>query len=346
MRNASFRSRGLQVAVVVVAGVALPLCSAGALSPVSAPNATHCATTANGGDNDVHLTVTGAQAVPTTLKISTSHVTRDQAGATWTDTRVGGADKVSRNAITVKGSGQFNCLSHGLIFYDDNSTNWNDWHYRSGLKVYQPNLVADQMVIRNEGDSVEVNSSSSAVGTNFRLSRSWLDGSHDDCFQNDAYLDGVVLQGNLMQCYVAFSSRQTGTALDGSHRVEILDANIVVLQPTASVYKVTSPGTGGWFKWDDNSAVALRLALWNNTFVASQLPNHTGLGLNGQIAAPDDCFGNVIDWLGPVGGFPASALASWNTKCPGGFTFLEGQAALDDSTSKIASWHANNPSVG
>ena len=50
---------------------------------------------------------------------ATTHATNDYRGATWTDTRTGGADGVSRYALVVTGSGQQNGLYGGTITYYD-----------------------------------------------------------------------------------------------------------------------------------------------------------------------------------------------------------------------------------
>ena len=149
-----------------------------------APGWAHIYSPAEGGDNTV-TAVTGTQAVNQTWTVASSHQTRNYTGATWTDTRTGGADGVSRYALRVRGAGLQNGLYGASITYSEPSTLWDDWHYRSGLKIEQAQFVADRILVRNEGDAVKVGVNGTQNGNNFRLSRSWVDGSHDDCFQQE-----------------------------------------------------------------------------------------------------------------------------------------------------------------
>jgi hypothetical protein len=215
----------------------------------------------------------------------------------------------------------------GTITYADNSTNWDDWHYRSGLKVEKNNFVADRLTVRNEGDAVKVGVNGSQGGSNFRLSRSLIDGTHDDCFQNDEGLGGIVLQQDFFSsCYSGISARPS-SSINASNKLMIIDSSIINTEVKDSCYKPSKygcPNHAGFLKWDESSN-GLKLVLWNNTFATSSYPEIGSMEMNAPIATigngrTDNCHGNVIDWLGaPSGPEFEDAFAdflTWLPRCP------------------------------
>ena len=146
-----------------------------------APLSSHIYSVAEGGDNTV-TAASGPQAVGQTWAPNVTHVTTDYRGASWTDTRIGGANGSSLTAFRVQGSGSMNGMYGGTITYADNSTLWDDWHYRNGLKVEQPRFVADRITVVNEGDGVKNGGS----GSDFRLAHSWVNGSQSESFSRAA----------------------------------------------------------------------------------------------------------------------------------------------------------------
>src|SRR6478752_5199705 len=117
--------------------VAIPS-SAGAAAPLYG----HCQTSANGGDNTVNTTssdLINSDSSPAgdmvNLNTSTSHLTQDFNHHTVVDVRDGGADGSSRTGVHLQGSGTQRCIYRLHYGYLDSSTNWDDWHYRGGVKV-------------------------------------------------------------------------------------------------------------------------------------------------------------------------------------------------------------------
>lgn len=317
-----------------------------------APGYAHLEDAAHGGDNTV-TAFTGTQAVPTTWSTSSSHLTRRYTGATFTDTRTGGADGNSRTAFTATGSGLQNGTIGGVIAYNDASTLWDDWHYRSGYKVEQAEYVADRVTIRNEGDAFKVQAGARDV----RLSRSFIDGSHDDCIQADYGMDGTAIEKVLAwSCYNGISARPSGT-IDASSSVLSMTDSILTVADKASCYKPASygcPNHAGWLKWDPNEATALRVSFANVTFAASSYPEIGSLALNAPIATQvqtpngpvtltnaQACHDVTLDFTGPaseVSAFMADA-STWQDDCPTGLVINTGQAAIDDLFAKAVAWH-------
>lgn len=318
-----------------------------------APAYAHIYAPADGGDNTV-VAAGGVHAVNETVAVNVPHQTQDYRGATWTDTRSGGADGSSRYSLRVRGNGDLGGSIGGKITYLDGSTNWDDWHYRSGLKVEKNNFVADRLTVTNEGDAVKVGVNGSQAGSNFRLSRSLIDGTHDDCFQNDEGLDGDVLEQNyLSHCYSGISARPSGT-INASKHVMLLDRNIVNVEDNNACYKPSKygcPNHAGWLKWDESSN-GLKLAMWHNTFATSSYPEIGSLELNAPIStlgngSSDNCFGNVIDWLGPTSGSEFNrAFAdymTWLPRCPD-TVFNAGTTAQAHYLGVVAAWNAEHAS--
>ncbi len=307
------------------------------IGPTNSPivHVAHC----KSADTMPHTTTTSTGPVQCMCRTVAKRTTWHDRGATGTS-----------NIVTIDGNSPFNCIVHG-VFINDRPDNdpWNLWHYRSGIKVAEPNTVVDQVHISNEGDGFKP----LRAGQSFELSNSWLQHTHDDCVQNDEYLDGGVLFNNYFDgCYSGISARRSsGTTFDGAGKVMRLEHNLLSLESMIACYKPTKyrcPDHGGFFKWEDGDlSVALPVALVANTFMATSLPSHQTLGIPAPIYlnSAANCTGNTIDWLGPVGGFPTADRAEWRTKCPD--TIInEGADARSDWNTKVAAWHAANPDVG
>ena len=304
-----------------------------------APTWAHIRSAVEGGDNTVTPITTDP--APGGTWSPGSHQTRDYSGHTITDTRSGGADGTSRFGLTISGSGTQNGLYGLRIAYDDASTNWDDWHYRSGLKLEQNQFVADQVLIRNEGDAFK------PKANDVRISRSWVDGSHDDCVQADYGHDGITLEDDLFdQCYSGISARPS-SSIDASKSTMLVERMLLMVSDKTSCYKPSSygcPTHAGWLKWD-TSTNGMRLSLTDATFAAASYPEIGSLALNAPVTRCDNV---TLDYMGAMTG---SDFTDWQTdrqtwidRCPG-VTVHEGPAALTDYQAKVDAWHQRNPTV-
>lgn len=268
--------------------------------------------------------------------------TRSYAGLTIRDTRTGGADGVSRYGVTIScaAGNAVSGLRGGTWWYDEPSTNWDDWHYRSGIKAECGNSVVDKVIIRNQGDAFKLKAD------DVRLSRSWIDGSHDDCVQADYGNNGNVIEQSLLQdCYSGISARPS-TVIDASGKGLLVTNTIVTVSDKPSCYKPETygcPNHAGWLKWEkDNPALGLKLLLDHVTFAASSYPEIGSLAMTAPV---NSCGSVVLDWTGPTSGteytkFLADA-DTWRAPCPDVVVNV-GAAARAHLDGQIAAWHASH----
>jgi hypothetical protein len=177
------------------------------------------------------------------------------------------------------------------------------YHYRAAFRAENtPSITVENVRATGYGDAFKFKANSSS----FTLRHVYVGHAFDDCLEND-YDNAVRVEDSLLNCYVGISSRpSSGQGGDPTH-VLTLDRVRLRLAPQPNVYKGTSPGTGGFFKWASDGA---RLAIDNSVFYAVQPPNHQDLGVPAETV---ECHGNVVLW-GGTGPFPGKA--SWQAKCP------------------------------
>ncbi|MBK5288883.1 MAG: hypothetical protein JJE46_10490 [Acidimicrobiia bacterium] len=273
------------VAILAALPLAVPQCH-------GAPSRTARCT-----DTNPRIEITGPQDV------------RDQPVPADTTLRARGATWIGNEdyPVGLLGRDTGACVVGGTIFGTwPDSDRWSKWHYRGALRFSQPGFSVIDVHVVNTGDGVKPKDHAGGAAQDFWISGSWIQHAHDDCLEND-YLHTGVIQDNLFDgCYVMFSARPSKT-LDGRDNVMVIDRNVGSLEPMRSVYKGSSPGTGGFFKWSSRPP---KVVLTNNVFMAVQPPNHGTLDPPPSTLA---CSGNVIVWLGQ-GVFPNAS--AWLSECP------------------------------
>ena len=120
-----------------------------------------------------------------------------------------------------------------------------------------------------------------------------------DCIESDDLEGGVIEDSLLDGCYVTFAARPRQRAkIDGSQNTWVIRDTLARLRPQSGVFKGTSPGHGGFFKWDP---LAPKLEIHDSIFGVDQLPNHNDLGIpDGKLTS---CSNNTVVWLGS-GAYP------------------------------------------
>ncbi|MGZ4677086.1 MAG: hypothetical protein ACXV8Y_11205 [Acidimicrobiia bacterium] len=221
-------------------------------------------------------------------------------GASW-----GGTDPYP---LSFLGTAPGACVVNGSVIGSWPDTDpWTDWHHRSALRFSQPDFTVFAMNIENTGDAIKPKDGDDGEAQDFVIFGNRVARAHDDCIEDDYLHAGTIADNLLDGCYVVFSARASNSGLDGTRNTLNINDNVAALEPMQSVYKGSSPGHGGFFKW---STEAPRVALTGNTLMVAQAPNH------GDLAPPSGlvtCSGNVIVWLGP-GEFPARD--AWRSACP------------------------------
>jgi hypothetical protein len=342
-------------ATLAVGALALAAC---------APAAAHCATTANGGDNDTQtsVTATGNRAPETyTLNHSSTppgdHITRTQTGKYW------GAPATSTDmfngpysdGLKVRGSGTFNCVVNGdfeNVEAGPLHTTYTTWGGRNGVEVQQASFVIDHAKLYHNGFGVAstTNPNSSAQdGHDLRVRNSWFEWNYNGAYRNDGLADGVVLEGNLMRCLNSCIHSIAPSSLGVSHNT-ILDGNLLTVGAAGGLIYAQGPneqcqGTPGvdfcdgadyqgWFENGTYGSTGVGYALWNNTFYANVYPKWGNLAPPTLTPYSDQtqvCHDNTIDvnyrgWSGADITKLLNDLTTWQSVCPTGLTIIADNA--------------------
>lgn len=204
------------------------------------------------------------------------------------------------------------CWSGGVAWDTDSwlSTPWETFHHSGAWNLRGPATVKNTAAV-NFGDSYRAECGTS--GFVFDSVRGLF--GHDDAVEADCNTSGTV-KNSIFTSFVIFSAQ--GGSTNGNANTVTLDGNYFELFPTPTVYKgpdttynkYPAPGTGGFFKTDQNSP---GFVIRNNVFVASVLPNHQTLGPPAIVRA---CSGNTIVWKNATVPFPLADAVAWLKKCP------------------------------
>jgi hypothetical protein len=206
------------------------------------------------------------------------------------------------------------------------STPWSTFHHTGGLDVKNPKFTIVGLRVHNIGDGIRI----IAGARDFRITGVHLSFMHDDCVENDQLYSGVIEDSLFDGCYVGFSARPAhGESADGHRNTETFRNNVVRLQPTPTVYKGHAPGTGGFFKWDEQGR-APKLVIEDNVFRADRRPNHQDLTVPRGYRVR--CRNNVVVWLGK-GPYP--------DRLPKCFRVTRDRRVWDRA---VANWYAAHPS--
>jgi hypothetical protein len=183
------------------------------------------------------------------------------------------------------------------------------FHHTGAFNIANPDSVVEGVRVHDYGDAINIREGAAR----FAVHGAHTTFIHDDCLQDDYLAAGVVTDSLFDGCYVGISTRPSAsnTTSDGHANRLVLDGSLLRLEPMPTVYKGPAPGTGGFFKWDEDAHRSPKLVLHDDVLRADQMPNHGSLGL------PDgydvECSGVTIVWLG-TGPFPEAA--AWRAACP------------------------------
>ena len=264
-------------------------------------------------------TLTGAQATAFTTTLAPNERV-DANAASWTGTTpypvyFDSGDDSCWDGGTVKGTFPV-------------STTWNTFHGTTGFGFGGARFTAAHPRVFNYGDAISVRTGSD----DFLVKDAYLSYIHDDCVQNDDLLAGTVDGSYLDGCYVAFSARRTsGTTFDGHLNTWNIKNSLVRLQAMPTVYKGSTAGHGGFFKWDDTALLSPKLNISNTVFRADQLTNHGDLLMPAGYDVT--CSNNTMVWLGP-GAFPGTL--------PSCFTITTDRSVWDAA---VRGWKSTHPGV-
>lgn len=201
------------------------------------------------------------------------------------------------------------------------SDSWDAMRSRKSFEVFSDKIIVENLRAHNYGDGITMKEG----GTNWTLRRVYFTQMRDDCVENDQLYVGTVDDSLFDGCYGGFSSRpgSSDSTSDGRNNLFTIKNSLVRLQPMQSVYSGSSPGHGGFFKWDNNSDRDNQLSLQNNIFRVDQLPNHGNLGVPADKLV--GCSNNIVVWLGS-GSYP-DAL-------PSCFTITTDKSVWDNAVAK------------
>ena len=143
---------------------------------------------------------------------------------------------------------------------------WADvWHHNGGwtLKNGNAGWIFDGVTVRHVGDAFNI----STTGEDFTIRHSYITDIRDDCVQNDEMYGGHVHDNFFDGCYVGFSARASGVAVDGHINTWTIEKNLVWIRPMYSVFKGDSPGNGQIIKWEKSLPQNAPHLVFTNNFV-------------------------------------------------------------------------------
>jgi len=181
-----------------------------------------------------------------------------------------------------------------------NKVTWeHPYHNAGGLVLQASNFLIENVSIVNHGDGIQTK------GDNNVIDGAYLADIHDDCIENDSLGSLLIKDSFFDGCYVAFSARPyRRDQYDGSKNLFEIRDTLVRLEKQPTVFLPRKygpdPGHGNFFKWESDPDKAIKLAVHNSIFLATDLPLHGGgLGVE-EISNLESCSNNVIVWTGPT----------------------------------------------
>jgi hypothetical protein len=265
------------------------------------------------------VTLTGSKTV-------TDYRSNPLAASTKVDARTATWYGSTAYPIFVEGGSSI-CWSGGKVEGTfPTSDSWDAMRSRKSFEVFSENFILENLRAHNYGDGITIKEG----GTNWTMRGVYFTQMRDDCVENDQLYVGTVDDSLFDGCYGGFSSRpgSSDSTSDGRNNLFTIKNTLVRLQPMESVYTGSSPGHGGFFKWDNNSDRDNQLSLHNNIFRADQLSNHGNLGV------PTDklvsCSNNIVVWLG-TGSYPVSL--------PSCFTVTTDKSVWDNAVARWKTAH-------
>lgn len=238
------------------------------------------------------------------------------------------------------------CLSGGTYSpgVSSDTPNWEQFHHSQGIYLREtPNAIIEEVAIINSGDGIRFTEGAS----DWTFKNSYIGHSGDDAIENDFLYSGLVDDILIDRAYMGMSCR-----LGSTDRFEgyspggtvVIQNSMIALRPQVGTYKGREPGHAGFFKWEYYDKPGCKLVLKNNVFLATQMPNGTGLYLDPSDNDDVDyetlieSSGNIIVWLGKdSNGNPLP----YPERIPKGFTLTTDEKVWDDYREKWFNRHPN-----
>lgn len=270
----------------------------------------------------------------------------DATGTTWHYNALTDASKSAYGISLWEGSDV--CWSGGRIIHtkpDNSTSNWEVWKRVNGFRFGgMKNLRVENLYIANFGDILNISDGSSEQKSDdVTIEDSLIRHSHDDCIQNDKFATAYLKDSLLDGCYSGISARMSSSDLsagkvNGSSDTFYVQDSMIWMEPMTPVYKGTSPGHGGWFKWENEDlSRGMKLSLDNVTLMARQNANHQSLG-NEAGNLLTHCNNVTILWAGD-GDFPGRS--SWQSAgCTNLKIVNKSDGAQAQWISKVNAWYA------
>ncbi len=226
--------------------------------------------------------------------------------------------------IKIRDSNDF-CLHGGLVEHDFAlDAPWDDSHSARSMRLYNsPNAIIEDVHFNNSGDGISI----FAGSEDFTIRNTLFTDMRDDAIESDDLQGGVIEDTLIESTYVGFAARpRSDNTFDGSGNTWVIQDTLIRLRPQIGVYKGVSPGTGGFFKWDE---LAPQIQVHDSIFRADQLTNHQDLGFDpdGKLAGASN---NIVVWLGE-GAYPEPL--------PPGFTLTTDVSVWDNAVTQWMNRH-------
>lgn len=235
--------------------------------------------------------------------------TPDLPAAAVVDARTARWVHVDPWPVSVTGRGAVCWVGGTIAGTYPTDTPWETFHHTGAFNIANPDSIVEGVRVHDYGDAFNLRDGAER----FTIRGAHTSNVHDDCVQDDHLTSGAITDSLFDGCYVGISTRPSSndTSSDGRGDRIVLDGSLLRLAPMPTVYKGPAPGTGGFFKWDQDAGRSPTLVLHDDVLRADQAPNHGSLGLPEGYDV--ECSGVTIVWLGP-GSFPGAA--SWRSRCP------------------------------
>lgn len=213
----------------------------------------------------------------------------------------------------------------------DPNITWEDPYHHAGIAtIRSPDFLMEGIRADNNGDGIRVEN----PGSNFHIRGVWVSNMHDDCFENDHMLGGIVEDSFFDGCYTGISLDHKSQSLDGSKNTMTFKDNLLWMKPMNTVFRGTAPGTAMLFKgWSPNRAVAPAMVITNNIF---RIDQKTGFQKHQvpPLMNLKTCSNNTIVWTG-AGVFPYSQYF------PSCFKITKDMSVWTNAVKKWKDAHAN-----
>jgi len=235
--------------------------------------------------------------------LSSSSKVIELGGTGQTDFNVDAGTGIDARGVEWKGTTSFLvkleggpnlCWSGGRILgtWNQESTLWDTYHSTSGIDVRSGNTTIEDLWVDNYGDALRQRNPANP----WTVRRSLFTDIHDDAIENEDH-GNLLMEDNLLDgVFVAISTQNSDTGIDGSGNVMELRGNLMRLQEFAHSYKETK-GHGGFFK-NDKDGRGPDVAMHDNVLVAGPTKGMSGHSLFPYLTKVASCSNNRFIWMG------------------------------------------------